>query len=286
MVSPASPTDPPPCYSDRYVEALAFAAEQHRRQTKKSAFGGDGIPYITHLMGVSALIWEDGGGEDQAIAGLLHDVLEDTPTQPDELRRRFGDRVTRFVELCTDANPVEGEGKAPWRARKEAHFAHLRFGGDPDGLLVVLADKVHNIEAQIADARHAASLGTVAEVEFWALFKGGFYGTQWYLQQVRAAIGDRLGPSRLLDRFDTRLGEFAQLHVPDDREEELHDALVPWIRLVDPAGVREPRAEHHYDMDARELARRMAAANELAIGEGEIARHYLKAVYGWDPPAH
>jgi hypothetical protein len=286
MVSPASPTDAQSCYSDRYVEALVFAAEQHRHQTKKAAFGGIGIPYITHLMGVSALIWEDGGDEDQAIAGLLHDVLEDTPTQSDDLRRRFGDRVTGFVELCTDANPAEGEDKAPWRARKEAHFPHLRFVDDPAGLLVVLADKVHNIEAQIADARHATSLGPKAEVAFWALFKGGFYGTQWYLQQVRAAIGDRLGPSRLLDRFDTRLGEFAQLHVPGDREQELHDALVPWIRLDDPAGVREPRAEHHYDMDARELARRMAAASELAMTEGEIARQYLKAVYGWDPPAH
>jgi hypothetical protein len=286
MVSPASPIDPRSCYSDRYVAALAFAARQHRHQIKKSAFGGAGVPYITHVMGVSALIWEDGGDEDQAIAGLLHDVLEDTPTQPDDLRRRFGDRVTDFVELCTDANPAEGEDKAPWRARKEAHFAHLRFVDDPAGLLVVVADKVHNIEAQTADALHAASLGASAEVEFWALFKGGFYGTQWYLQQVRAAIGDRLGPSRLLDRFDVRLNEFAQLHVPRDREQELHDALVPWIRLVDPAGVRETRAEHHYDMDAREIARRMAAAGELAMAEGEIARQYLKAVYGWDPPAH
>lgn len=277
--------DRPPCYSDRYVDALRFAAVQHRHQVKKTVGDRGGIPYFSHLMGVSALIWEHGGDEDQAIAGLLHDVLEDTATQPDELRERFGDRVAGMVALCTDANPADGDDKAPWRLRKEAHFPHLRFVDDPAGLLVVLADKVHNVEAQLADARDAAGRGTQAEVAFWAVFKGGYYGTQWYLHQVRSAIGERLGRSRLLDRFDARLDEFAQLHVPDDREQELRGALAPWIRAVDPAGVRESRAEHHYDMDARELARRMRVASELAIGEGQIARQYLKAVYGFDPPA-
>jgi hypothetical protein len=278
-------TDAPAAgYGDRYIDALGFAADRHRHQRKKSAGDGDGIPYITHLMGVSALVWEDGGDEDQAIAGLLHDVVEDTPTQPDELRARFGERVAAMVALCTDANPVEGEGKAPWRPRKETHIAHLRSVPDPSALRVVLADKVHNIEAQIADARHAATTGPDAEVAFWAIFKGGYYGTLWYLQQVRAAIADRIGRTRLLERFDDRLEDFAQLHEPDGREQELREALEPWIRAVDPAGVREPRAEHHYDMDTRELARRMRAADELQMGEDQIAIDYVRVVYGVTPP--
>lgn len=287
MTDPADPSgsgDESSCYSDRYVDALHLAAIRHRHQTKKAAYGVSTVPYLTHLMGVSALIWEHGGDEDQAIAGLLHDVIEDTPTQPAELVERFGTRVAAMVELCTDANPAEGEAKAPWRPRKEAHFSHLRFVDDSAGLLVVLADKVHNVEAQIADARHAAATGTEAEVAFWGLFKGGFYGTLWYLQQVRAAIADRVGRTRLLERFDARIEDFEQLHEPDAHEQELHAALVPWIRAVDPAGVREPRAEHHYDMDARELARRMRVADQLGLSEGRIATEYLEVVYGVTPP--
>ena len=277
--------DRTPSYSEDYVRALAFAAEQHRCQTKKSAFDDRGIPYITHLMGVSALIWEDGGNEDQAIAGLLHDVVEDTPTQPTELVELFGARVAGMVALCTDANPAEGEDKEPWRPRKEAHVEHLRAATDPDGLLVVLADKVHNVEAQLADARHAATLGPGAEVAFWGLFKGGFYGTLWYLQQVRAAIGDRLGDSRLVARFDTRLDEFEQLHTPDAQERELRDELGERIGALDPADVGPERVRAgHYDMDANELARRVRAKQHLDLDEDQIATQYLSAVYGSDAP--
>lgn len=278
-------TDDTTCYSDRYVDALGFAADRHRHQTKKTAAAGDGIPYITHLLGVSALIWEDGGDEDQAIAGLLHDVLEDTPTEADELRDRFGDRVAAMVELCSDADLAEGEEKDPWRPRKEAHVAHLRAVEDPAGLLVVLADKVHNVEAQLADARHAAAAGPAAEAGFWSLFKGGYHGTLWYLRQVRDALGDRLEGSRLLERFDTRLEELARLHTPDDREVALREALDPWIRAVDPARVGELRIhEGYYDMDARELARRTNVAAHLGMAVGELATHYLTTVYGLDPP--
>ena len=272
-----------PSYSEDYVRALAFAAEQHRCQTKKSAFGDGAVPYITHLMGVSALIWEDGGDEDQAIAGLLHDVVEDTPTQPEELVDLFGAHVAAMVALCTDANPAGDEAKEPWRPRKEAHFAHLRAVDDPAGLLVVLADKVHNIEAQLADARHAAALGPGAEVAFWGLFKGGYYGTLWYLQQVRAAIGDRLGDSRLVARFDTRLDEFEQLHAPDAHERKLRDALGGRIGALDPAEVGpEHVGAGHYDMDANELARRVRAMQHLDLDEDQIATQYLRAVYGPD----
>jgi len=279
-------TEQQPCYSEQYVEALRFAADRHRHQTKKTADGSDGVPYITHLMGVSALIWEDGGDENQAIAGLLPDVVDDTPTQPDELRALLGERVAAMGELGTDANPAHGEAKAPWRARKEAHVEHLRSVADPAGLLVILADKVHNVEAQLADARHAAAVGPAEEAVFWSLFKGGYYGTLWYLQQVRAALGDRLGGSRLLERFDTRLDEFARLHTPGARERELRDVLDTWVQAVDPARVGEQRAERgHYDMDASELARRMALAKYLGMHEGQLGTHYIKVIYGLDPPA-
>ena len=80
--------------TSRYTEALDYAREQHAGQTRK----GTEIPYLSHLIGVSALVLDHGGDEDQAIAGLLHDVIEDCGAQHEAtVRHRFGERVARIV---------------------------------------------------------------------------------------------------------------------------------------------------------------------------------------------
>jgi (p)ppGpp synthase/HD superfamily hydrolase len=131
----------------RYDEAFRYAHELHRAQTRK----GTSIPYISHLMIVSALVIENGRSEAQAIGGLLHDAAEDqggTETL-EEIRTRFGDPVAEIVSDCTDS---WDEPKPDWRPRKEAYLAKLPTKS-PRSLLVSLADKTHNAEAILFDYR-------------------------------------------------------------------------------------------------------------------------------------
>jgi (p)ppGpp synthase/HD superfamily hydrolase len=135
--------------SPRLDEAFALARELHAGQRRK----GTDIPYIGHLMVVAALVIEDGGDEDEAIAALLHDAVEDQGGPPTLalIRERFGPRVAAIVDACSDTDETP---KPPWRARKEAHLAHLRDPDLPDGALrVSLADKLHNARAILADLR-------------------------------------------------------------------------------------------------------------------------------------
>src|SRR5438874_9156301 len=110
-----------PFLSRGFNLAFEFASGLHHEQVRK----GVGTPYIAHLMSVSALVLEAGGDEDQAIAALLHDVVEDCGGKPMlcEVRKRFGQRVARIVAGCTDSDSYP---KPPWRERKETYLEHLR----------------------------------------------------------------------------------------------------------------------------------------------------------------
>ena len=130
--------------TERYAEAVTYAAAAHAAQRRK----GTDIPYIAHLLAVSGSVLEAGGDEDQAIAGLLHDVVEDQGGLPraDDVRARFGDRVADIVLGCSDSTTEDRKDKLPYAERKAAHIAHLREASD-DVLLVTAADKLHNARA-------------------------------------------------------------------------------------------------------------------------------------------
>ena len=130
--------------TERYADAVAYAATAHAAQRRK----GTDIPYIAHLLAVSGSVLEAGGDEDQAIAGLLHDVVEDQGGLPraDDVRARFGDRVADIVLGCSDSTAEDRRDKLPYVERKAAHIAHLREASD-DVLLVTAADKLHNARA-------------------------------------------------------------------------------------------------------------------------------------------
>ncbi|MCA4725799.1 HD domain-containing protein [Mycolicibacterium fortuitum] len=136
-----------PKLGDEFAEAMSYAVKLHATQTRK---GGD-IPYFGHLMSVSALVIEAGGSQTQAIAGLLHDAVEDQGGKPtlDEIESRFGSAVAKIVSECSDTDEVP---KPPWRDRKERYIAHLR-GASDDAVLVSLADKVDNARAILRDLR-------------------------------------------------------------------------------------------------------------------------------------
>ena len=156
----------------RFLRAFVFAAEKHKGQTRKAS----SIPYVAHLMGVASLVLEAGGDEDLAIAALLHDVVEDCGGTPmlKEVRRRFGSRVAKVVDGCTDAYT---DPKPPWRERKEKYIARLRKE-DKDTRLVSAADKLNNVRSIVSDYR------AVGE-SVWSRFNGGREGTLWYYRTLR-----------------------------------------------------------------------------------------------------
>jgi (p)ppGpp synthase/HD superfamily hydrolase len=134
-----------PLYSDRLLDALQVAARLHATQARK----GTQIPYLSHLLGTCSIAMEFGADEDQAIAALLHDAIEDV--EPVELARdevgRFGPEVLRIVEACTDS---DAHPKPPWHDRKEAYLAHLPEA-DAAILLVSASDKLHNARTIVTD---------------------------------------------------------------------------------------------------------------------------------------
>lgn len=181
-------------FTERYSDALSFAHDLHKRQRRKGA----DIPYIAHLLAVSSLVIENGGDEDQAIAGLLHDAVEDQGGAATLalIRERYGAVVAGIVSDCTDAWE---EPKPEWRPRKDAYIASLP--GKPErSLLVSLADKTHNAESIRADFEE------IGEMAF-ARFTGGVAGTRWYYRTLADFFGHTL-PGRLALRLDRAVAAF------------------------------------------------------------------------------
>ncbi len=154
-------------FSSQFQKAFDYAVQLHASQKRK----GSGIPYISHLMAVTALVLEDGGDEEQAIAALLHDAVEDQGGKEtlQEIHRRFGGRVASIVEGCTDSFYTP---KPPWRKRKEAYISHLRYA-PKEVRRVSLADKLHNAQSILRDLRKDGD-------SIWERFNGGKDGTLWY----------------------------------------------------------------------------------------------------------
>jgi (p)ppGpp synthase/HD superfamily hydrolase len=179
-------------FTARYGEALTYAAGAHDGQLRK----GTSIPYIHHPVAVSALVIEHGGTEDQAIAGLLHDVLEDCGGEHGiEIERRFGEDVLRIVQGLTDGVADSTGRKPEWRDRKELYLAHLSSAPD-EVVLVSAADKLHNAMAISEDH---AEIGD----QVFDRFRASKSETIWYYQSLTARFGERLGQDHRLVR---RLG--------------------------------------------------------------------------------
>ncbi len=183
--------------TSRFEDALLFATQLHAKQWRK----GTSIPYVAHLLAVTSIVLEHGGDEDEAIAALLHDAIEDQGGVPmrEEIRRRFGNVVVEIVDGCTDADVYP---KPPWRARKEAYIAHLREAS-AEVRLVSAADKLHNARAVLADYR-------VLGESLWRRFHGGRDGTLWYYRSVVNALRDA-GMSPLVEEIERVVSEIELL---------------------------------------------------------------------------
>ena len=183
--------------SGRFEEALVWAAQLHRDQLRK----GTPVPYVAHLLGVTSIALQYGADEDEAIAALLHDAVEDQGGEPTllEIERRFGDRVAAIVAGCTDAMV---QPKPPWRQRKETYLAHLPQAL-PSVRLVSAADKLHNARALASDYR---LLGET----LWSRFTGGRAGTLWYYRTLVEAFRTAETTS-LVEELDRVVSDFERL---------------------------------------------------------------------------
>jgi (p)ppGpp synthase/HD superfamily hydrolase len=184
----------PPPLGPRLDEAFALARELHAAQRRK----GTDIPYLGHLMAVAALVIEDGGDEDEAVAALLHDAVEDQGGAPTlaRIRERFGPRVAAIVEACSDTDETP---KPPWRRRKEAYLAHLRDPALPDGALrVSLADKLHNARAILGDLR--------AGDDVFDRFNAPRADQAWYYRALAATFAER-APGPMADELARVVGQ-------------------------------------------------------------------------------
>ena len=172
---------PPHVYlTGRFFDAMTYATFWHKEDVRKST----NIAYISHPFGVAALVLEALGDEDQAIAGLLHDVAEDCGGEArlDEITERFGSRVAKIVRGCSDSLVSNEEDKAPWLERKRTHIEHLR-SSDIDILLVTAADKTHNARAIASDAQ---SIGR----DIWTRFNANQEDILWYYNSVYAVLAE------------------------------------------------------------------------------------------------
>lgn len=167
-------------YSERFERALTHAAQLHRRQVRK----GSQAPYIGHLLGVAAIAIDYGADEDEAVAALLHDAVEDQGGAEvlAEIREMFGSRVADIVDGCSDTDTIP---KPPWRERKEQYVAHVA-DASPSVRFVSSADKLHNALSILRDYRQLGE-------DLWSRFRGGKEGTLWYyralVEAYRAAGG-------------------------------------------------------------------------------------------------
>lgn len=174
--------------SPRFEEALVYAAQVHARQLRK----GTPVPYVSHILIVAGIVLENGGDEDEAIAALLHDAVEDQggDERLADIRGRFGDRVADIVRGCSDTTT---RPKPPWEGRKRRYLAHLP-SASPSERLVSAADKLANARAILADYR-------VAGDAVWTRFNASRDQILWYYRELVNAFREAGGPP-LVDELD------------------------------------------------------------------------------------
>jgi (p)ppGpp synthase/HD superfamily hydrolase len=192
----------------RYDRALMLAAAHHRKQTRK----GTEIPYLSHLLAVSSLVLENGGSEDEAIAGLLHDAVEDAEDVEtldalrDEIQREFGDAVLEIVEACSDSDARQKrderalsheEKMESYYTRKREYIKHLKTAPGPV-LIVSVSDKVHNARAIVRDLE-------IDGRSMFERFNAKEEGTLWYYGRLAEVFASRVADEPRIDWLSQEL---------------------------------------------------------------------------------
>ena len=181
----------------RFRRAITAALNFHREQTRK----GGTVPYIAHVLAVTSIVQECGGTEDDAIAALLHDAVDNGGGWDayEDISRKFSVKVADIVLNCTDTMEFP---KPPWRERKDAFLSGLPNVSD-SARLVIAADKLHNARCLLADLRSQGD-------EVWERFSGGKEGTLWYYRAVAETL-KKAGPHLLAAELGRVVGELEQV---------------------------------------------------------------------------
>lgn len=176
-------------YSARYEQALRLATVAHRHQNRK---GGD-LPYITHPVHVSVILLRYGFPADVAIAGLLHDVVEDQGVDLAQIEEIFGAYVAELVAALSERK-TDAQGKQrPWEVRKQEALEHMRLGS-PQVAAVKAADVLHNARATALDARQDGP-------GVWQRFTRGPVALLEHYCQIVEIARERLGDHPLVDEL-------------------------------------------------------------------------------------
>lgn len=183
--------------SDRFERAFSLAFNLHQGQVRK----GSGVPYVGHLLAVAALVIENGGSEDEAIAALLHDAPEDQGGAA-TLARIEADFGTAVANLVLALSDTLDDPKPPWRERKATYLEQL-YTAPQSVLRISLADKLHNARSIVADHQAVGP-------EIWARFKGGQAGTKWYYNALLQTFSERSNSVMLVD-FESTVHKLQKL---------------------------------------------------------------------------
>jgi (p)ppGpp synthase/HD superfamily hydrolase len=186
-------------FSPRLDAALVFAARAHRAQVRK----GTDIPYIIHPVQVSLILLRHGFDEDLAIAGLLHDTVEDTDSTIEDIAATFGAGDAALVAAVTEEKIDDGGERRPWRVRKQEQLDHLAGAGARVAALKA-ADALHNSASTLADLRRAGP-------EVWDRFNAPVKDSLWYYGQVAALVARGLGDHALARELQATVDEMARL---------------------------------------------------------------------------
>lgn len=188
--------------TERFHQALEFAAEQHKNDTRKSTT----IAYICHPIGVASLVIEAGGDEDQVIGALLHDIAEDHGGEKAlvKIHELFGPRVEKIVPGCSDSLTEDPDLKDDWKKRKVAHIDHLKSITDLDILIVTAADKTHNARAIVTDLQIEGS-------KVWERFSVKKSSEIiWYYEGMYKALENKAVPEKLMKPLRTAIEQMIQ----------------------------------------------------------------------------
>jgi hypothetical protein len=242
----------------RFEDALVYATQTHASQVRK----GTGVPYIAHLLAVASLVLEDGGAEDEAVAALLHDAVEDQGGEArlQEIRERYGERVAEIVRECSDTDATP---KPPWRDRKVAYIEHVARAS-PGAVRVSLADKLHNARAVLYDYRRLGE-------ELWERFNPEA-DQLWYYRSLVAAFRAR-GDGPMVEELDRVVTELEQVAGMGALRKLAADGK-GWVELrAGGEAIRfgpENVGEAETDEDFRELVRaaRVRLYEDLGVAAG------------------
>src|SRR5438270_11038531 len=180
--------------SPQFENALVYATRIHGGQLRKKTR----IPYIAHILGVTAIAMEYGANETETIAALLHDAVEDAGGEKRlrDIEKKFGRAVAKIVDGCTDTYETP---KPPWMERKKKYIAHLK-DSDSSTRLVSASDKLHNTRSILAELRRVG-------LEVFDRFAGKKDGTLWYYRTLVTAFRQHGDHADLIDELDRVVSE-------------------------------------------------------------------------------